>query len=571
MINQQGSNPVAISIWLLAFGYFAFYIPYSALIKALSSGFLVSYGVNSTPQSINVMAFLPLVLVATVVTMPLIIYCLGWYRFFENNAGELKRDYPAGESHVDNHVGNNDDNHVGNNGGNHCDNSQRIFGLSRWAVCSGLAFAVIIVTTTLAYSFVGVSIVFALLLMRGGVLVMSPLVDRLSKREVHWYSWAGLGLSLTAVGIALAQVNEYHLDFIVLLNLGAYLTGYIFRLRQMSHYAKDAQESLNRRFFVEENTVAMLALLFVAAFTLLYHLFSSSIALTDYIAIMLASGVIWPALLIGFFYGVLGVFGSMIYLNRRENTFSIPVNRCASLLSGVCASFLLLFLFDGQSISPVQIVSALAISLALFFMSFFDLRQILHHQHSVDNPMQRIWLFICDGNRMRSPMAAAICNKVLEHHFKELNLGKGTGASTDTSAAVNENDRDIYADSAALQLGQNRNMPDAAIDALAEFDIRLDDHQAQQISESQLHRAEKIYCMSKHQCDLLIAQFPWTAAKVVNLGGEAEIAKPLGADKQHFIALASLLHLHIKPLLTVLGQDDAQDTEPGIELEQNHV
>ncbi len=46
-------------------------------------------------------------------------------------------------------------------------------------VLSGLGTAIIIGTTTLAFTFTGVSILFALLLMRGGVLIIAPTVDLL--------------------------------------------------------------------------------------------------------------------------------------------------------------------------------------------------------------------------------------------------------------------------------------------------------------------------------------------------------------------------------------------------------
>ena len=54
---------------------------------------------------------------------------------------------------------------------------------SRADLTSGMATAVIIGTTTLNYTFVGVSILFALL-MRGGVLILAPVVDALLGRRV---------------------------------------------------------------------------------------------------------------------------------------------------------------------------------------------------------------------------------------------------------------------------------------------------------------------------------------------------------------------------------------------------
>ena len=520
--NIDSTESVAISIWLLGLGYFAFYIPYSVLIKALSSNMLMDYGVVSSVASLSPTAFLPIVLMGTVITMPLIIYSLGWYRYLGKNKFE-----PIDPQ-------------------NRLMKSRNDIGLSRWTIYSGLSFAVIVATTTLAYSFVGVSIVFALLLMRGGVLIMSPLVDIGFNRTVHWYSWLALSITLLAVGFSLLQVDEYFLNGMVLLNLLGYLLGYMLRLRQMNLYAKDAQENLNRQFFVAENIVAMMALVVIAAATLMYHLLSHDVVFVEYVYLMVQSEVWWPALLIGVFYGVLGIFGSLIYLNRRENTFSIPVNRGASLLSGIVASLLIMYFFDGANLSVVQVASALVICFALFIMSFFDDRQAKLHQHSTENPMQRIWLFICDGNRMRSPMAAAICNKLLAKQLIEMGDKNG----------------DIYADSAALVLGEKRDLPETARAALAEFNIRVDGHRAKQVSKRQIRQAEKIVCMNRFQCEALIDEFPWVASKVVNLGGETEISKPLGQEKHHFIDLANILYEHIQLLL---GLDERNDVQMRLE------
>ena len=143
-------------IWWRAFGYVSFYIPYSALVKALSSGKLESLGwVREGLGGNSAFEFMPAVLIGTVLTMPVIMFCLGWYR----DMGRFRI--------------------VGFN----------VVCASPWAMGSGIAFAVIIATTTIAYTFHGVSIVLALLLMR--VLILSPLTDKLFNGPVHVYSWAG--------------------------------------------------------------------------------------------------------------------------------------------------------------------------------------------------------------------------------------------------------------------------------------------------------------------------------------------------------------------------------------------
>src|SRR5262245_8630397 len=161
---MERERRIAFGIWGLALGYFGCYIPYSALVKALSNGVL-----PGMTGGVSGLELLPATVLATAVTMLLITTWLGWWKY-------------AGH--------------------------RTFYGLSlpwpsRWTALSGLCFAVIIATTTLAYTFTGISIVFALLLMRGGVLIIAPITDALFKRHVHRYSWAALALCLVALGVAL--------------------------------------------------------------------------------------------------------------------------------------------------------------------------------------------------------------------------------------------------------------------------------------------------------------------------------------------------------------------------------
>ena len=122
-----------MGVWWLALGYFLFYIPYSGLTKALSGGLLP--GVEGP---ITGLELLPAVAMSTTVTLLAFITVTGGWSLIEY---------------------------------------RRIFGLDlpvpgRTTTLSGIATATIIATTTLNYTFLGISIVFALLLMRGGVLIL---------------------------------------------------------------------------------------------------------------------------------------------------------------------------------------------------------------------------------------------------------------------------------------------------------------------------------------------------------------------------------------------------------------
>ncbi len=200
-----------LGIWALGMGYFIFYTPYSGLIKAVTSG-LLSHG-----DRVSGFVLLPATVISTALLMLLFITIMGWWKYVRLRKvfGKEIR-FPSGHTFL-----------------------------------SGICFATIISTTTLAYSFKGVSIIFALLLMRAGTLIMGPLIDRAFQRRVRWFSWAGLGLSLAALLIAFLDVHEYQLSVLVAVNLSAYLTGYALRLPCMTRIAKTTDKKISLAYFVE--------------------------------------------------------------------------------------------------------------------------------------------------------------------------------------------------------------------------------------------------------------------------------------------------------------------------------
>jgi hypothetical protein len=318
-----------LGIWALTLGYFLSYIPYSGLSKAVTAGLLTA------GRPIPAAEVLPSATISTAVAVLLFITVMGWWRY-----------------------------------GRKC----QVFGLNvlfprRQTTISGIGFATIIITTTLAYSFSGVSIILALVLMRSGVLIISPLIDRIFHRRVRWFSWAGLILSLLALTLSFSDVHSYQLGLAALLNLAGYLTGYSLRLPCMTQIAKTGPREIAFDYFVEEQAVAMPVLVLVPAMLAMIgrgevagqlrfgfaHLFSNSFAQFG-----------WA---IGFFYAALGIFLSFIYLDRRENTFCMPLFSCSSLLSGIVASYLLVWWARGPRPGELQLIAAFLIIVALLVMS----------------------------------------------------------------------------------------------------------------------------------------------------------------------------------------------------------
>ncbi|MFT5432886.1 MAG: hypothetical protein ACI9OJ_003590 [Myxococcota bacterium] len=243
-------------------------------------------------------------------------------------------------------------------------------GPDRWTLASGLCTAGIIVTTTLAYTFDGVSIVFVMLLMRGGVLIIAPVVDYFSKRQTRWFSWAGLLLSMAALVVAFSEEGGYDLTIIVAVDISIYLTAYFIRLQFMSHRAKSADPSANTRYFVEEQMVASPSLLIILA---IVALVGGDGAMASEVRAGFTTFWSRDIAMYGVLVGILsqgtGIFGSLIFLDKRENTFCVPVNRSSSILAGVCASFALSAAFDLPLPSTYQLAGAGLIIGAIGFLA----------------------------------------------------------------------------------------------------------------------------------------------------------------------------------------------------------
>lgn len=309
-------------VWFFAAGYFLAYAPYCATIKLLTTG-------PSAPPGLVLM---PAVIVGTVFSACVGLTLLGWWKFLA-----------MPPMHV---------------------------------IVSGVGAAVIIATTTLAYTFGGVSIVLTLVLLRGGVLILAPLVDRFFRRTVRWFSWVALALSIGALAVALTDVKSYHLTVAAAVNIAAYLLGYIVRLPSMTHGAKQDDPAKTRRYFVQELIVALIVL----AFAPVVAAIAGNTQVRDGWEVLTGGPLLVPALLIGAAYTVLYFFGTLIYLDKRENTFCIPLNRSSSLLAGVFVSMAGVGGVAFPSIA--QLAAATMIILALMLLSpahhIFEWRPVRH-------------------------------------------------------------------------------------------------------------------------------------------------------------------------------------------------
>lgn len=340
-----------LSIWGFAFGYFAAYVPYSAVTKAVTAGWI-----EGEPP-LSGFAVTPLSVLASVVGMYIFITAMGWWK-------HAHRAEVAGKS---------------------------LPSPTRYTFVSGLLTAAIVITTTLAYTFEGVSIVFMMLLMRGGVLIIAPIVDTLTGRRTRWYSWMGLALSMAALLVAFSESTGFALRLVAVIDVAIYLASYFFRLRFMSRFAKSDAEDASKQYFVEEQMVATPSLLLFLTVVALIGppLFGTEGTMGEIVGGIRAGFVdVWSTgvwgwvIFIGICSQFTGIFGGLVLLDKRENTYCVPVNRCSSILAGVIASYSLYWVYGKGAPSAHKLAGAGLIVTAILFLTLPPMLEKLRAQRA---------------------------------------------------------------------------------------------------------------------------------------------------------------------------------------------
>jgi molybdate/tungstate transport system ATP-binding protein len=157
---------------------------------------------------------------------------------------------------------------------------------------------------------------------------------------------------------------------------------------------------------------------------------------------------------------------------------------------------------------------------------------------SFSEALQRLFVFVCHGNTIRSPMAQAICNAEIAARL---------GVPLESLDRLG-----IKAVSAGLTARPGEPIAAAAEQALGAIGMALE-HRSRNLTRAMAQKAEVIICMTQKQRTEVTARFPEAVAKTHCLHPDADVGDPHGKSADEFSGLAQQLQGLVEQTLDGLG------------------
>ena len=265
-----------------------------------------------------------------------------------------------------------------------------------YIIPSGLCTAVVIPTTTLMYT-LPISVMVAMVMMRGSVIVISRVVDAIQIRQgilhkkVYWEENVAVVFALVAVSVNLFGGNNQgkgSFDFLenaaAVSILGSYIVAYLIRIYIMNYYKNTRPKgapSDNRGFFAVEQIASTVFMMIAAVLVFV----SPSLFGIEGPRIEEFRGAISKplpeyrtAILSGMAFGMVAFFSVFIFMFKgRTATFAGLVNRLTSLIAGTVSTLLFALTFDSKWPKGPDWASLVVILVAVAFLTRAEKRRAI--------------------------------------------------------------------------------------------------------------------------------------------------------------------------------------------------
>lgn len=261
-----------------------------------------------------------------------------------------------------------------------------------YIIPSGFCTAIVIPTTTLMYS-LPISVMVAMVMMRGSVIIISRLVDAIQikqgilKKHVYKEENIAVIFALIAVAINIFGGKDSGFDFIyhaaAVIILSSYIIAYFFRIYIMNYYKNTRGKNVrqdNKGFFaVEQIAATSVMLIFGILFYYSPELFGWEYKqLTEFIGAFDSPHALWGwAVVAGTAFGAVAFFSVFIFMFKgRTATFTGLVNRLTSLIAGTAATLIFYYSFGGKFPSTEDWISLLFILISVAFITKAEKKRI---------------------------------------------------------------------------------------------------------------------------------------------------------------------------------------------------
>lgn len=260
-----------------------------------------------------------------------------------------------------------------------------------YIIPSGICTGVVIPTTTIMYS-LPISVMVAMIIMRGAVIIISRVVDEIQirqgilKKKLYAEEDWGVIFAVCAVGVHMVWADPSGFDFlrsgVAVGTLVSYILAYSFRIYIMNYFKNTSGAGVkrdNRAFFAIEQIAASTSII-VAGFVIFHapEWFDwQAQQVLDFNGAFTQPHALWHwAILAGTAFGMVSFFSVFIFMFKgRTATFTGLVNRLTSLIAGTAATLLFWYFFGGKTPEYQDWISLGFILIAVGFLAVAEKRR----------------------------------------------------------------------------------------------------------------------------------------------------------------------------------------------------